>query len=179
MVFFLARAMIGFKLSSLVDTMGIVFGPTYPLQMRPHLVRRPTFRLPAVEITALCPRVHHEVDGAASSKCTSAWHNWFSVSKLRCLVPLVEQRRLCCWLEILQIEYWIDDMWYILVVGAAFDNEDAEVWRGFGDASGDDTACCSTFIDCLVRIYSWLGAYLSIPPAMMMSTSSMSSASLL
>jgi hypothetical protein len=65
-------------------------GINYLLQVWPHLVSCPSLGLPAIEICLLCPGVHHEVDGTASSKCTSAGNDTFSVSELWCFVALVE-----------------------------------------------------------------------------------------
>ena len=93
--------------------------------MWPHFVRCPALGFPAVEIAALSSCVHHEVDGTASTKCTSTWYNRLSVRKLRCLVALVEQSCLCCGLKVLEVENRVDDVWYIFVVGALLDHKNA------------------------------------------------------
>jgi hypothetical protein len=114
------------------------------LEVWPHLVSCPSLSLPAVEIGLLCPGVHHEVDGAASSKCASTWHDTLSVSELRCLIALVEQCRLCCGLQVLEVENGVNDMRYVLVVGTALDHEDAEVRGLLSKPASDDASCCAT-----------------------------------
>ena len=65
-------------------------------------------------------------------------------------------------------------MRHIFVVGAAFDDEDAEVGGRGGEAPGDDAACCAPWRGRLVWVEEG-----EVPPAMMMSTSVMESESLL
>jgi hypothetical protein len=48
-------------------------------------------------------------------------------------------------LEVLEIEHGVDDMGHIFVVCASLDYENAEVRRGFGEASCDDTTGCTTW----------------------------------
>lgn len=117
----------------------------YLLQMWPHLIRGPALRLPAVEIAPLRTRIHHKVDRTATTKCSSTWHNRLAISQLWCFVALVEQRSLGCGEQILKIEHRVDDVWYIFVVCAAFDDENAEVGMRFGETAGDDATCCAAY----------------------------------
>jgi hypothetical protein len=145
-VFFLSWAVVGFELEeSATRNIYSAIRMCYLLQVWPHLVSCPSLSLPAVEIGLLCPGVHHEVDGTASSKCASTWHDTLSVSELRCLVALVEQCRLCCGLQVLEVENRIDDMRYVFVVSTALDHEDAEVRGVLSEATGDDASCCATW----------------------------------
>jgi hypothetical protein len=144
-VFFLSGAMVRFELLWLAKSLlNYAIGIQYLLQMRPHLIRCPTFCLPAIEIAPLCPCVHHEVDRTASTKGTSTRNDRLSVSELRCLVALVEQGRLCGRLQILEVENGVDDMWYIFVIGATFNDQDAEVGRVLSEACRDYATCCAT-----------------------------------
>jgi hypothetical protein len=119
-------------------------GRSYSLENRVHLIRRPPICLPAIEITPLCPRVHHEVDRTTASKRASTRYDRLAARELRGLVTLVEQCRFGCGLQVLQVEYRVDNVWYIFVVRAALDHKDTEVWRRFGDARGDDASRCAT-----------------------------------
>jgi hypothetical protein len=109
-----------------------------------HILGIPAFGFPGVEVDALGAGVHHEVDGAAAAEAAAHGNDGLAAAEVLRWLGFVEESGFGVGGKMAEIEGWVVDCWILILVGAALDEEDLQVWVVFGETAGGDTGCCSS-----------------------------------